>query len=138
MGMSGYQMVWLVYLCSAALLLLVWFRLTKMLGNVWLKGVLRAFAVPLLLMPFSVGEGYDEQAPALLVLVMEALFVGTETISHVATPLLIVTLLSVFVTLLGQWLWFRWQRQREEERELLSHREQLLAEGEREAGELLR
>ncbi len=69
---------WVYYLAGALGLLLFWWRLTRVLTPVLLRRILRAVMVGVLLCPYSIGEGYSDQAPAFLMVLLETLFEGTD------------------------------------------------------------
>ncbi|MAZ86766.1 MAG: hypothetical protein CL693_03935 [Cellvibrionaceae bacterium] len=84
----------------------------------------------MLVCPFSVGDGYADMAPAILMMAMETVFEGSEAFLRVGPALFGLTLLGVLLTLaLDQYL--RLQRVKKvAEEDLHRHRDELLAETE--------
>tara|TARA_B100000446_G_scaffold52578_4_gene48705 strand:+ start:4366 stop:4755 length:390 start_codon:yes stop_codon:yes gene_type:complete len=121
---------WCYYLLGAAGLMACFWWLTKGLQSSRLRRSLRVAVAIMLVCPFSVGDGYADMAPAILMMAMETVFEGSEAFLRVGPALFGLTLLGVLLTLaLDQYL--RLQRVKKvAEEDLHRHRDELLAETE--------
>ena len=129
MTLESYLLSWGIYLlCSAGLLAMLWSVTAKMRRRS-LRIFLRATASVLLLMPYSIGEGYSELAPAIIMLAMESLFEASP--QRVGLPVVFVWL-AVLLASLG---WGAWRSARikaeQAEQHLHAERDELLEQSRR-------
>ncbi len=92
---------WGYYLLAAAGLFAVWWRMTMPLPWARLRLGLRAAVLALMVCPFSVGEGYVEMAPAVLMVAMETVFEGVDSFYRagptLVTAVVVVTVLALLL-----------------------------------------
>ena len=94
---------WGYYLLAVAGLFAVWWRITMPLPWSSLRVGLRAAVLALMVCPFSVGDGYTEMAPAVLMVAMETVFEGFESFFRAGpTLLIVVAVVTVLALLLDQ------------------------------------
>lgn len=79
---------WTYYLIGVAGLFAFWWRITRPIRWSLVRRVLRAVMLVAMLCPFSVGEGYLDMAPAVLMVLMETLFEGLEGFNRVGPTFL--------------------------------------------------
>jgi hypothetical protein len=107
MGSDEYVTAWVFYVVGGIGLFGSWWWLTLRLKDSTLRSFLRITMFILIFFPYSVGEGYGELAPGVLMLLLEVLFEGSESFSRVGTPLLRVLSIS-FLT----WLVYEYVRRK--------------------------
>ncbi len=121
---------WCYYLLGAAGLMACFWWLTTGVTSTRLRRCLRVAVAIMLVCPFSVGEGYADMAPAILMVAMETVFEGSEAFLRVGPTLFGLTLLGVLLTLaVDQYLRVQKVKKALEE-DLHRHRDELLAEAE--------
>ncbi len=96
-------LAWIYYLLGAAGLMLVGWRITRWISRPFLRHQCLVMMLVLLVCPFSVGEGYPQMAPALLMLAMETVFEGGEAFFRVGPTLIGTTLTVMLVFGLVEW-----------------------------------
>lgn len=74
MTQETYLLSWGIYLVCAGMLLAIFWYMTAAISNSLLRAIFRITAAVLLLMPYSIGDGYTELAPAIIMLAMETVF----------------------------------------------------------------
>ncbi len=129
MTQESYLLSWGIYLsCAGVLLAIFWYVTAKMGGRILRIGM-RVTASVLLLMPYSIGEGYSELAPAIIMLAMESLFEASP--QRVGVPFAIVWGI-VLILSLG---WGVWRAARtkslQAEQQLHAERDELLEQSRR-------
>lgn len=70
------RVAWAYYLLGVAGLYAFWWRITRPIGWTLVRRILRAVMLVALVCPFSVGEGYLDMAPAVLMVMLETVFDG--------------------------------------------------------------
>lgn len=89
MMLESSSAAWGYYLLGAAGLYAVWWRFTLWINWSLVRRVLRAVMLVILVCPFSVGEGYLDMAPAVLMALMEMVFEGEGAFYRAGSALLI-------------------------------------------------
>jgi hypothetical protein len=121
---------WCYYLLGAAGLFAFWWRITRDISMTKLQRSLRAAVAALLVCPFSIGDGYADMAPAILMVAMETVFEGVESFFRGGPTLLA----SAALAIVGALLWDEYLRRRSqqdlEQAALDRDRNELLAESE--------
>ncbi len=97
---ENYHLAWIYYLLSVVGIMLVWFRMTRGIKLQPVRGGLRVLAAALLLFPFSVGEGYFQLAPGILMVILETAFEGTEAFNRVGDSMTQVVSAALIASLL--------------------------------------
>ena len=97
---ANYWIIWLIYLAASGVFFaLVWF-LTAFKSAVWSSYSLRAVAAAIILTPWYANTQGESFAPALMVMTLDLITIGGETISRAAIPLLLsVIVAEVAVTI---------------------------------------
>lgn len=129
MTLESYLLSWGIYLsCASGLLAIVWYMTAKMRRRL-VRAALRMTASVLLLMPYSIGEGYSELAPAIIMFAMESLFEASP--QRVGIPFLMAWC-AVLVVSLGWGAWRKAQLNAQQaEQHLHAEREELLEQSRR-------
>jgi hypothetical protein len=78
----GYYLLGVLGLCA------FWWRITRSIRWSAVRRVLRTVMLVAMLCPFSIGEGYPDMAPAVLMVLMETVFGGAEGFSRVGPTFL--------------------------------------------------
>ena len=125
-------MGWGYYLLGAAGLMLVWWKITRLVPWPFVQHQLLLMMLVLLVYPFDVGEGFPDLAPATLMLLMETVFEGGEAFNRVGPALIAVVLGATILLGLFEWGLFYWRRQQRkaqlEQQGLTAARDELLAQ----------
>ena len=98
---------WAWYCAGVGCLMIVGWRLLRPVRAPLLRWQLLVMLLVLLLCPYSVGEGYTQMAPALLMLMMELVFESGDTWQRVLPTLLGSTVFAMLVVGLLQYWWTR-------------------------------
>lgn len=120
---------WSYYLIAAAGLWAFCWYATR--GVRWpaLKRVLRVVAAILLFCPFSIGDGYNDMAPAILMVLMETVFEGSEAFMRVGPTLVGALAIGIVISLVWDFIVQRYKKRKAQAAELDKHRDDLLSEG---------
>ncbi len=102
----NYLFIWLVYLTASAVFFWVYWRLTAFRNQLWLSCSLRALMLALVLTPWYANTQGDVYAPALMVLTLDAITLGLDTMGRALTPL-ILSLLAAELVATVAWLFLR-------------------------------
>ncbi len=121
---------WCYYLLGATGLFVFWWRLTRDITMAKLQRSLRAAAAALLVCPFSIGDGYADMAPAILMVAMETVFEGTDSFFRGGPTLLGSAALAIVAALLWDEYLVRRNRQDMVQAQLDHDRDELLAQSE--------
>ncbi len=121
---------WCYYLIGALGLFAFWWRLTAGIKNSKLQRSLRAVMAVMLVCPYSIGDEYNDMAPAFLMLAMETVFEGFAAFLRVGPTLLGVMLLAVILALAWDSYLSRRAAKKDEEAMLDHDRDELLAQSE--------
>jgi len=97
---NEYIVVWVVYLAAASGLLLVWWKMTSVLGKGLFPRLLRVIMSAILLTPWTVAEGRSEWAPALFVGVFDATLIDGGSM-RALEPLGLVISVAVLLATVG-------------------------------------
>lgn len=92
---SDYANAWIIYLSGTALLLLVWWRISRS-WNHWIKYPCLLLVTAFLLIPYNIESGSLNMGPAWLIAVYELLFVPEAGFVR-AGPTLLVAMAGAFL-----------------------------------------
>lgn len=85
----NYFLIWLIYLAASAVFYWVYWRLTAFKKRIWLGYSLRAIMLALILTPWYANTQGDVFAPALMIIALDAITIGTDAMGRAAVPLLL-------------------------------------------------
>ncbi len=90
-------MIWLVYGAAALLFYWVFWRLTDFRNARWLSYSLRGLMFALIVTPWYASTEGTTMAPALMVMTLDTITIGTDATSRAMVPLLLSMVLAEFV-----------------------------------------
>ncbi|MDP6651146.1 MAG: hypothetical protein QGF90_03390 [Gammaproteobacteria bacterium] len=91
---SNYWLVWMIYLTASALFYGVFWRLTRFRRARWTAYSLRAIVAAIILTPWYANAQGATLAPALMVLALDAITVGSEAAMRPIIPLILAIILA--------------------------------------------
>jgi hypothetical protein len=95
---TNYWIAWIAYLLAAGLFCLIFWRATRFQHRRVLKYCLRAMLLAIIATPWYVSDTGSVMAPALIIVLMDAITIGAEAAVRAFVPLFLsVTLSLVFV-----------------------------------------
>ncbi len=94
---SNYWFIWLIYLAASAIFYPIYWRLTRFGRQRWLSYSARALMAALILTPWYANIQGATMAPALMVMTLDAITIGTEAAVRAMVPLLAAMLLAEVV-----------------------------------------
>ena len=94
---ANYGMIWAAYLLAATAFLTVFWKLTRFQRAQWLAYLLRSIAIAVVLTPWYANDQSEVLVPALMVLTLDSITLGTESAYRALVPLL----LSLVFCMLG-------------------------------------
>lgn len=103
---------WGYYLLGVAGLFAFWWRITRPIRWSLVRRVLRTVMLVAMLCPFSVGEGYLDMAPAVLMVLMETVFGGLEGFNRVGPTFVGFLAFAVVIAVVWDILCRLWQYSR--------------------------
>ena len=105
----NYWLIWLLYTLAAGGFYLICWWLTRLLSARWLSCSLRALLLALMLTPWYANADGSSLAPALMIVMLDAITIGPDAAGRALVPLL----LALFVAeLLASLYWFRSSRRK--------------------------
>ena len=105
---TNYWIIWLIYLAASGIFFALFWFLTEFKSAVWSSYSLRAVAAAIILTPWYANTQGESFAPALMIMTLDLITIGGETISRAAIPLL----LSVFVAEVAVTIFYFIQKRR--------------------------
>ncbi len=102
---TNYWIAWAVYLGAACLFLLAFWRITRFRQRRALAACLRAFILAIVLTPWYVSDTGSAIAPALIIVLMDAITISGEAAVRAFVPLFLSVILALVVA--GVWLLIR-------------------------------
>lgn len=97
MEASNYWLVWLIYLLAAAAFLAVFWRFTRFTQATWLSYSLRAIVIAIILTPWYANPQGGVLAPALIVVLLDAITIGGSEAARATVPLVLAIILALLV-----------------------------------------
>jgi len=91
---SSYWLVWMIYLAASALFYGFFWRLTRFRRVLWTAYSLRAIAAAIILTPWYANAQGTTLAPALMVVALDAMTIGSEAATRSIIPLLLAIILA--------------------------------------------
>ena len=94
-GISNYLLAWLVYIAAAAVFYVIFWHLTRFRGLRILKYCLRAVMLAMIATPWYVGSEGNLMAPAIIVMMMDAITISGAAGVRAFVPLLLSNILAL-------------------------------------------
>lgn len=85
----NYLLIWLIYLLATAVFFWVYWKATAFRKRLWLSYSLRALMLALALTPWYANSQGDVIAPALMVVTLDAITLGPDTMGRALIPLVL-------------------------------------------------
>jgi hypothetical protein len=95
----NYGLIWFVYLSAGAIFYTIFWQLTRFKTAHWAAYLLRALLAALILTPWYANSQQVVLAPALMVVLMDAITLDGAAAPRAMVPLLLAVLLAFFVAL---------------------------------------
>jgi hypothetical protein len=86
---SNYWVIWFIYLAAAAVFYSIFWRLTAFSRALWISYSLRAVAAAVILTPWYANSQTGILAPALMVVTLDAITMGSSAVGRALVPLLL-------------------------------------------------
>ena len=94
---TNYWLIWLVYLAASGIFYTVFWLITRFDKAKWTSYSLRAVAAAVILTPWYANVQGETMAPALMVMTLDLITIGTEAVTRSAIPLLLAIIGAEFV-----------------------------------------
>ncbi len=86
---TNYWFIWLIYLAAGLVFYGVFWWLTAFKRALWVAYSLRAMMAALILTPWFANDQDNLLAPALMVMTLDVITIGTESLGRAGSPLLL-------------------------------------------------
>lgn len=96
---SDYGLIWVVYLSASAIFYTIFWQLTRFKSAHWAAYLLRALLAAIILTPWYANPQQAVLAPALMVILMDAITLDGSAAVRAMVPLLLSIVLAFFVAL---------------------------------------
>lgn len=96
-AVTNYWLLWSVYLAAAAVFFIVFWRMTRFRNHEWLSQLLRGTVVAIALIPWYANQEGTVLAPALIVVMLDAITIGGTAAVRALVPLVLAVLLAWIV-----------------------------------------
>ena len=97
METSNYFLLWSIYLLASAVFFAVFWKFTSFRQAVWLSYSLRAVAIAVILTPWYANPQGEVLAPALIVVLLDAITIGGSAAARATVPLVLAIILALVV-----------------------------------------
>lgn len=94
---TNYWLIWFVYLGAGAVFYTIFWRITAFKKHLWLAYLLRAVIAAIILTPWYANPQQELLAPALIVIMLDAITLGGSQAARAIVPLALALLLAVVV-----------------------------------------
>ena len=91
---TNYWLIWTIYLAASGVFYAVFWLLTAFSTAKWLSYSLRAVAAAVILTPWYANVQGESFAPALMVMTLDLITIGTSAVGRAAIPLLLSVIAS--------------------------------------------
>lgn len=98
--MSNYLLAWLVYVLAGVVFYAIFWRITRFKKYKFLSYSLRAITLAIMATPWYVGSEGDLLAPALIVMLMDAITIGRETAVRALVPLFLAIIIAFVIVII--------------------------------------
>lgn len=95
----GYLVSWAVYLAAGTLCYVIFYRATRWIRPKVLANVLRGIMIALIYTPWYVAPDQDLMAPAVIVILLDMIIVGSEAFVRALVPLMLSVILAVIIAI---------------------------------------
>ncbi len=98
---TNYWLIWLIYLTAGSVFYVVFWWLTRFKRAMWITYSSRAVIAAIILTPWYANPQGEALAPALIVVILDAITIGSEAAIRATIPLILaITAAEIFATLL--------------------------------------
>jgi len=94
---SNFWVIWVIYAAAASLFYWIFWRVTAFKRARWIAYSMRGLMLALIITPWYANTEGTSLAPALMVMTLDAITIGTSAASRAMVPLLLALLLAEFV-----------------------------------------
>jgi len=92
---ANYGLIWFIYLVSSAAFFAVYWQITRFKTAIWASYALRAIALAVVLTPWYANSDNSLLAPALMVLLLDIITIGSTEALRSAVPLFLSVILAI-------------------------------------------
>ncbi|MEO1932118.1 MAG: hypothetical protein ABGX41_09510 [Pseudohongiella sp.] len=92
---ANYGLIWFIYLLASAAFFVVYWQITRFTTAIWSSYVLRALALAIVLTPWYANSGSPALAPALMVLLLDIITIGSEEALRTMVPLFLSVITAI-------------------------------------------
>jgi len=93
--MGNYGMAWIVYICASVVFFLVFWRITAFKTQMFLSYCCRAMMIATVATPWYVSDQEAVIAPALMIVMMDAITIGSDAAVRAFVPLFLANLMAL-------------------------------------------
>lgn len=93
-AVTNYWLLWSIYLAASAVFFIVFWRMTRFRHHEWLSQLLRGTVVAIALTPWYANQEGTVLAPALIVVMLDAITIGGTAAVRALVPLVLALLLA--------------------------------------------
>ena len=97
---ANYWLAWLVYVLASGVYFAAFWRITRFRKRRVLRYCLRAFMLSLIVTPWYVSDTGSVMAPALIIVLMDAITIGGAAAARAMVPLFLAVVLSQVIVLM--------------------------------------
>ena len=94
---ANYGLIWFIYLVASAAFFVVYWQITRFTTALWSSYVLRGLALAIVLTPWYANSGSPALAPALMVLLLDIITIGSEEALRSMVPLFLSVIAAIIV-----------------------------------------
>ena len=92
---ANYGLIWFIYLLASTVFFVVYWQITRFTTAIWSSYVLRALALAIVLTPWYANSGSPALAPALMVLLLDIITIGSEEALRTMVPLFLSVITAI-------------------------------------------
>jgi hypothetical protein len=96
-AVNNYWVFWLVYLLAASVFYGIFWKITRFLGAGWLAYMLRGVSAAIILTPWYTNSADGVLAPALMIVMLDGITIGSAAAVRSIVPLILAVILSLIV-----------------------------------------
>jgi len=104
---TNYWLLWTVYLSASAVFFIAFWRLTRFSRFLWLSYLLRAITIALAFTPWYANQQGTVLAPALMIVMLDAITIGGTAAVRSLVPLVLALILAVVIAIIWYFIAIR-------------------------------
>lgn len=101
---TNYWLLWTVYLLASAVFFVAFWRLTRFTRFLWLSYLLRAITIALAFTPWYANQQGTVLAPALIIVMLDAITIGGTAAVRGLVPLLLALILALVIAIIWHFI----------------------------------